>query len=480
MLNTRLSIWIPALLAAALGTYILYDANPGLNWGIWVAATSLGLLIIRQTTGKPVARHTLMLLGWAAVIAFAQTVTGVEPHSPLIIGTVAILLGLAVVTLDDRASGITLQSVAQVPFAAVGRVAKAASIEALALPARISGLRDRPVLRGTLFAIPIVLILIVLLSSADPIFDAIRNSLLGWLDNWVIDGRIVFFLALTFITLGAYALASGEKAQLAPPLHQVSLPGRLGRQEERIIIGAVSAVLWLFVLLQIFSLTRDPGGTAGTGLTYAEYARQGFAELSVAAALVLGVILFLEVFRAPSLDNKPRRFELAAIFAVILILASAFRRVVLYESAYGYTTDRLIAQTYMLVLGAAFILLAWDLSKGAVSAAFGRRGMMLTLTAITAFTYWNYEAWIVEENLKRARNGSELDLKYLQSLSIAAVPALIEARSSLTPAQRAELDESLRCRRKLPDADQWFEWNLRVEKARAALEPYAGTCPRTK
>lgn len=477
MFNNRVFLWSAALLAAALATWILYSALPGLNWGIWVAATSAGLLFVRFTARKRLALHTLSLLGWATAIAFAQGVTAVPGHTPLIFATVAILLGIAVVTLDDSAGGITLPSAVQVPFSAVSRVAKRSMVELVSLTANAHGFRDQPVLRGILFALPVALILISLLSSADPILDSIRQGLLGWMDNWVIDGRIVFFLVSAFVTLGAYAMAVSNTAQLAPPLYRLEPPFRVGPSEERIVLGAVNAVLWVFVLLQLFSLTRNPGGSAGTGTTYAEYARQGFAELSIAAAIVLGLILFLEVFRSREAQPR-RRTDLAAIVAVELILVSAFRRVILYEVAYGYTTDRLIAQAYMLVLACAFVLLAWDLRKGAVSSAFGRRGMVLTLIAVTAFTYWNYEGWIVRENLDRARHGAQLDLPYLERLSAAAVPALIENRSAFTDAQWSHLEAGFRCRSRIPEAQHWYEWNLRRERARSALRFYEGECKR--
>lgn len=476
MLNARLRVRIAALLAAASGTYILYDASPGINWGIWVLTASVGLISARLAGGKPIRPHTLILLGWAVLLAFAASVTAVDGHAPLIIATVLILLGLAVTTLDDFATGITLPTVVQVPFTAVSRVAKQSASELFEIPANARALNQRPMLRGVLFALPVVLILIALLSNADPVFDSIREALFGWIH---IDGHVILFLALAVITLGAFGLAVATRAQVSPAAPDSPPKSGLGAAETRIILVSVNAVLWLFVVLQLFALTRNPGGTAGSGLTYAEYARRGFAELSIAAAFVLGVILVIEVFRTSESRVAKRKLELGAIFAVELILISAFRRVLLYELAYGYTTDRLIAQLYMVVLGCAFLLLAWDLGRGAVSAAFGRHGMILTLTAVTAFMYWNYEAWIVEENFERAANGAELDLEYLNKLSANAVPALINGRSQLNPAQRAALDSTLRCR-KAGTPPEWYEWNLRTENARTALKPYAGTCSRTR
>lgn len=474
MPNARFVYRTLAIVAAALGTYLLYDARPGINWGIWVAFTGAGLLGSRALAGKKIRPHSWILLGWAGVIAMGQAITAVPAHSPLILASVAILLGLAVITLDDSAAGITLPAVAQVPFGALGRVLAQAGREIISIPASTRGLRNSARLRGALLAIPLVIVLAVLLASADPILDSARAALFAWLENWNLNGRVIFFAILIVIVLGAYALAAGPRDQRAFSPGDQRHPFALGDTEIKILLGAMNALLWVFVFLQVVSLARDPGGTTGTGITYAEYARRGFAELCVASAIVLGVILFADVFRSAESDRKTRKYDIAAIIAVELILASAFRRVLLYEAAYGYTTDRLIAQAYMIVLGLSFVALAWDLRAGRVSAAFGRHGMVLALAALTVFTYWNYEAWLVDQNLQRpARDGH--DIAYLTRLSPAAVPTLVAARSTLTDAQRNEIDSRLRCI-SLPEAQHWFEWNLRRERARSALREISGAC----
>lgn len=474
MSSVRSSYRLLAVAAAALGTYLLYDAHPGINWGIWTAFTALGLLASRAVGGRRIERHTWILLGWAALIAFGQAVTAVDVQSPMILASVAILLGLSVITLDDTADGISLPGVAQVPFVATGRVLAQAGREVISMPANVRGLRNSPRLRGALLAIPLVIVLAMLLSTADPLLDTARGTLFSWLDNWELDGRVIFFAFLFVIAVGAYALGAGSSGQRAFRFDVGGTPFTLGDTELKILLGAMNVLLWIFVALQIVSLTRNPGGTAGTGITYAEYARRGFAELCVASAIVLGVILFADVFRSATSDTGTRKYDIAAIIAVELILASAFRRVLLYEAAYGYTTDRLIAQAYMIVLGLSFVALAMDLRRGRVSSSFGRHGMTLTLAALTVFTYWNYESWLVRKNLERPATDRH-DIAYLTTLSPAAVPALMAARPHLAPAQRNELDARLRCM-KVPGMQHWYEWNLRREQARAALGSITGPC----
>ena len=87
------------------------------------------------------------------------------------------------------------------------------------------------------------------------------------------------------------------------------------------------------------------------GLTYAEYAREGFAQLMVVAALTLGVIALARR------DDRALRLLLGLLCALTLVvLASALKRLGLYEEAFGFTRLRLLAHGGILWLGGLFVL----------------------------------------------------------------------------------------------------------------------------
>src|SRR6185503_13736949 len=96
-----------------------------------------------------------------------------------------------------------------------------------------------------------------------------------------------------------------------------------------------------------------------------EYARRGFGELTVVVTLATLLVLALDrhALRGP-LDGRVRLLELALVLELELLLVSAFRRVWLYETAYGFTTARLYAQTYMIALAPLLVLLARDALRG--------------------------------------------------------------------------------------------------------------------
>ena len=171
------------------------------------------------------------------------------------------------------------------------------------------------------------------------------------------------------------------------------------------------------------------------------------------------------------------RLELALLVALELILFSAFRRVILYEQAYGFTTARLFAQAYMVVMSLVLIALALEVARGRISIAFGRRVAEIALGVFTVLVFWNFEAWIVNRNVDRAVQTGKFDLAYARRLSGDAIPTLISRRGELGPTESTNVEAAVRCRRGTSER-RWFEWNRGANAKREALRSvHPQPCP---
>jgi len=380
------------------------------------------------------------------------------------------LLGLAVIVTGIRAwSSLSFWLLPRVPILAPLRVLTATVHEAATAPRAVSSTRAQPVLRGLLITVPLIVILVALLRNADPTFAWAWSGIANILPDWI-SGRTVFFLVVLAVTLGANSIAA-RQAEARPPV-ALSLRATLGMTEQRMVLIAVTAVLWLFVILQISYLFSSPPAVAGSGVTFAEYARRGFAELSVAVTLVGAVILVLEAVRPKEPDAGRKlslvNLELAALVALEIVLFSAFRRVVLYEEAYGFTTDRLFAQAYMIGIAIALVALGFEVWRGSVSIAFGRRAAVIGLAILTLLLFWNYDAWIINRNIDRAAQSGKFDLAYARTLSPDGTPTLIARRREIAPIVGDTLELSLKCIRPAKHR-RWFEWNKAAAAADGAL-----------
>jgi hypothetical protein len=159
-----------------------------------------------------------------------------------------------------------------------------------------------------------------------------------------------------------------------------------------------------------------------------------------------------------------------------LLLVSAFRRVLLYEAAYGFTVSRLYAQVYMVVMGAALVMLGNQLRRRLDGPRLARRSAAVALGAFTTLAYWNHEAWVARQNLERFAGTGKLDVRYLtHSLSPNAVPALVDALRSLPELDAGQMRACLELRHgesgvgPVSHRERWFEWNLRRVQADRAL-----------
>jgi uncharacterized protein DUF4153 len=465
--------WTAALLTSALGAALLFSAELGINWPIWVATASVSVILCRLIANKSLELPLVVLLTWATLLSFGPTLRDNEITRGPVIMSDAMLLGLAILVLGSASwSALSAKLLAAVPFLAPFRVWRATANEAAGALGSSSSPRVRSIIKGALLSAPLVLVLIVLLGNADPVIRWGTDRLSAWLPDWSFPGRVLFFLFLLSITLGANSIASRQAEADLPRLPGVIRRATIGLTEQRMMLWSAGVVIWIFVVLQLSYFIQPPPVLADSGVTFAEYARRGFGELSFAATIVGAIIIILEYTRPTEATEQDRKklvgLELALLVALVLVVFSAFRRVILYEQAYGFTTARLFAQAYMVVMCLALVALGIEVARGSISIAFGRRVAEIALGVFTVLVFWNYEAWIVNRNVDRATQNGKFDLDYAMRLSKDAMPTLISRRNELPPDARAALDTRIACI-PLPTERRWFEWNRSVRATDRAL-----------
>jgi Domain of unknown function (DUF4173) len=480
--NSTVVVWTAALLTAILGAAILFSAAPGVNWPIWVATVSLSVVASRLVTRKRVETPLAVLLAWATILSLGFALSDNDFIHFLVILSDAMLLGLAIISVGSESwSTLSAKLLLAVPFLAPFRVWRATANQAADAPRLSSSPRSRSLIKGTLLSAPLIIVLIVLLGSADPVIQWGTDRISAWLPDWSFPPRLIFFVFLLSITLGANSISSRQIEPALPDIPGLDRTSTVGVTEQRMMLWSATAVLWLFVLLQISYFIHPPPVALDSGVTFAEYARRGFGELSFAATIVGAMILVLEYARASDTSERDRRMmirlELALLVALELILVSAFRRVILYEQAYGFTTARLFAQAYMVVMSLVLIALGLEVARGGISLAFGRRVAEIALGVFTVLVFWNYEAWIVNRDVDRAVQTGKFDLNYARRLSGDAIPTLISRRRELTPNDAANVEAAVRCGQGVSER-RWFEWNRGVNAKREAFRSvHPAPCP---
>jgi hypothetical protein len=293
------------------------------------------------------------------------------------------------------------------------------------------------VLRGLLLSLPVLFIFTVLLAMADTIFantveTAFSLNIVARLFNWAGHG-VLILLAAWLLTGGlAYGVmrryGRDDQSRFEATLQQIPRHFSLGYIEMVTLLAAVNLLFLVFVIIQFTYLFGGVAFMQVENFSYAEYARRGFFELLLVVILSISLILGLNWLTRRESKRQIKLFNALStllIGLVLVMLASAFRRMMLYEAQFGYTEMRLLVYVFMLWLSPLllwFVVTLWRrpdrFAAGALVAALG---FLVTLNLL------NPDAFIARQNLARYVVSGDLDAVYLASLSEDATPYLLAA-----------------------------------------------------
>ncbi len=408
-------------------------------------------------------------------------------------GMVFVRANAFLTTLNVLASGLLLLLVTH--FWAAGRVerlglwsypltALGALVDALLLPvgivraevdlsaARRQAPKLLPVLRGALLAVPVVGLFAGLLVSADAVFaDVVERVLSFGLELTLLDavGRGVFAVGSAFGVLGLLAHAQRRRRARGEAGEEEVAPAtaRLGFTEALTLVGLVDVLFLGFAAIQLaflFGAARLPAG-----LTYSAYARRGFFELLAVSLMTLVLSLALTRWTRPGTRGQAVAFQTACtgmVGLVLVILASAMKRMALYESAYGYTHLRVYTQVFMVALAGVLVwrgvTLWWRGERFAIGAYAGALGFLAALYVL------NTDDFIARGNLARSGEGSSLDTSYMVlALSEDAAPELAALLSAQPEGELARHVRTLFCGYAEPMPGGWPAFHLARHRAAA-------------
>ncbi|HYD34530.1 MAG TPA: DUF4173 domain-containing protein [Vitreimonas sp.] len=217
------------------------------------------------------------------------------------------------------------------------------------------------VLRGLILTVPVVLIIVGLLGSADPIFSRYLSNIFTFqFPRFVITfpDRLIQSLVVLGIALPTVTLAIRERFR--SPL-QNSAWGRY-TVEALMVVGAVSVVLGAFLIVQfryLFAAVPETQLHQFGVQTYSEYVRRGFSELTLVACIVYAVVgaSLLVLRQADKQAQLLKKANLVLLSESLIFIFSIFRRVLLYQAEHGLTRIRIYGSLFLLMIIALSVVL---------------------------------------------------------------------------------------------------------------------------
>lgn len=456
----------------------------------WLGVAGAGLLAgAAVPSGPPGIGILLVAVAIAGAVAAARPV---PPDLDAVGGATAALLLAAMAVWRDAGWVIAVDLIAAAGCAAVAargaatwravflapfRVARAGLRVPAALarlvPQRAPAPWPSPLARALGVSALLLTAFGALFVSADAAFARIAGEvLIPDVDAERLPARIAVALVVAAGAGGLILAARRETEPAADTAGGLWGPERrpLTTIEWALPLGLLDALFAAFVVVQVAVLFGGHRHVLTTqGLTYAQYARQGFFQLVVVAVMTLGVIALARKRAAD--DRTPLQKVLLGILCVLtlVILASALRRMSLYEATYGLTRIRVAVYAVDLWLAGVFALVMVA-GLGRAAPWLPRAVLAFSAAALLAFNAANPDARIARSGVERWRATGELDGYYLSTLGADAVGPLLD----LPPSERACVLGPVAQRLRAPEP--WTSFNLSRDRARDLIAMEDAEC----
>lgn len=473
-----LALWCSALILGGSESAITYDAMVGLNWALLALAATVAIFVCSWRTNERTTGQRLGLVALILTLAATLTVTADRFWQFLI--AVALIATLSVQVLGllgHRGDYFGPLRLAFGPFASILAAFQESARRTRELLEQLQADASLPVIRAVSLSLPVVLVLTLLLSGADPTIATLRDAIVKALSQISIIPRFFWFALLSAQTLGGLGLALQPRPPISESTRLDPQSLRFSQTDQLAVLGSAAAVFAAYLALQISYLFGNSGALLGSHVTYAESVHRGFTELN--AAVTLSALITCTLSSRSAAKPMSRLSKAAAIALIVesqILAISALHRVRLYEEAYGYTEQRLLVQVYSIAAIAVLAMLGWEIIRGLEFRRLARQVSVLGVLILSGLVFWNHEAWIVRANLARYRRTGQLDAAYLiYGLGPDGLPELAHRLASLDPLRREELENCIRTaagRFGLTDGYRWFEWTARREALRQVLEQY--------
>lgn len=290
----------------------------------------------------------------------------------------------------------------------------------------------KKILIGLVISIPLLMIILSLLGSADVVFNQYLNNISDWIRNLDLADFVLQLILFLFVSMIVFSYIwsfskSNRIVQTDLQPMDEEKKSHLDATISITVLSLVNFVYLAFILIQFAYMFGSIRSALPSNYTYSEYARRGFFELLV-VTLINFTILLIGIHFKPKggklVDKTLKVLHSLLVFFTIVILVSAYLRMSLYESAFGYTYLRLLTHNFMILLFVLLLIAFYKIWNEHINLL--KFSSIVTLIAYLAINFANIDALITKKNIARYFKTGDLDTEYLEELSYDSLPVLVD------------------------------------------------------
>ncbi|MBW9156679.1 DUF4153 domain-containing protein [Clostridium tagluense] len=327
------------------------------------------------------------------------------------------------------------------------------------------------ILKGVIISIPLLIVILVLLTSADMVFKnyitnfsiGLEDISLGKITGHLLVIIIAFIIIFSYIWSFKYAFDEGESNKKDIKWEPVTI---------LTIIFMINLVYLLFSIVQFSYLYGGENNFTAGGFTYSEYARKGFFEL--VAVTIINFTILLSSMKFIKRDNK-RINNISNVFLSILVaftfnmLFSAHYKMSLYEQTYGFTYLRIFVHIFMFMLFMLFVVSLIGIWNRKIS--LNKILIIIVLSMYVLVNYINVDKIIASKNIDIYYKTQKIDVQYLRNLSYDAIPEILKLKEDSNMDIAKQINNYLEDLKKdLSQENSWYEFNYSKYRAKKIID----------
>lgn len=315
----------------------------------------------------------------------------------------------------------------------------------------------KSVLLGLMIGLPIVIVVLMLLSSSDSMFSYYMRQLnIGS----IIGHSVLILLISTFLFSLFWCYRYDGRARG----FDVSIRRNLHIVTAVTILVLLSVIYLIFSLIQLKYLYANSSGHLPGGLSYADYVHRGFGELNVVAVIniiIIGIFKITVAQVSKSAKLTLNIFLSLMVLFTINMLFSAMWRMYLYQVAFGFTHLRLYVDIYMVFISVVmiFIMLWIWMEKFSISRIIAATALIFYIVVNLAPIDYSIASLNIYRHNKYK---TEIDVDYLNSLSVDAI-GILKKENIYEPSIWQD-------RFRADYRTNWYEWNYNYSEGKKTVK----------
>lgn len=319
------------------------------------------------------------------------------------------------------------------------------------------------ILVALIITVPSVILLALILSSADMVFQIKADSLLSSFKNAFSFNVVLKGVCGVLFSLFLFGiLYQAHTCHFDPKYTHTNKKGDL--IIINVLLCSILLVYTLFIVIQFRYLFA--GAILPAGLSYTEYARKGFFELlaltGVNIAIILGVTKLTKQHSGTWYVFSKILCHYLCLVTIILLISS-FYRMLLYTQDDGLTRLRFFVLGFLIFEAVGLIITFFYIAKP----RFNLLSVYFTL-ALSYYVILNLipvDSIVATNQINRYLKGDCNGISYVLTLSDDAIPPLKSLQKQIDdPLLEEHIGYFIQSESNIPN--RWQRFNLSIEKAK--------------